>query len=820
MPCRVSSFTLGRWLTMTFFKRFQPHTRKRSTAWVIASLIGSTALMGSFYTSSAWALGQGRGFHADRNTIGKNTGAPITPNDPVTFQANTVDYNNKTGLVTWTGDVQIWQNDHILRADKVTYDRNTNVAAAYGHVAMLEPDGEIMFADYMELGQNMREGIMTKMYARLADNAKLAANGVRRSGGKVNDMSHAVYTACNICVAHPEKAPFWQLRAYDATQDMEHKRIEFQDTYLDFFGIPLFYMPFFSIPDPSVKRSSGFLTPSLAWSSQYLGTYFSIPYYWAIDDESDATFTPLVATRTGPQISVEYRHSFNNGFIRFLGGVAYDTRRQDGFTNGFGNEVGSKSDRGLQGYMFLTSEFSLNENWRYGVNINLATSSNYMRDYRISGYGASYLTSSAYLEGFGEGAYSKVDVQFYQGLNYGNINDSELPYTLPRYTYSYFGQPDDWGGRFSLNTTDFYVYRPTGTSDQRGQLGLNWDRPFENKLGQKWMLTLHLDTTLYHSTKFNEQPNYGAAGGSHVSGRVMPTLALKMNWPFIRQFGDNGTQIIEPIIQLIAAPNTGNSINRYLPNEDSLSYEFSDTTLFNINRYQGTDRLDGGLRANVGLHANWRWDGKIIDALIGESFQQHVQRNRVAFGGNVYDVTDANTGLSRKVSDIVGRIRFVPTSWMNVTARSRFNPHNGKVTFGDGLITAGIPLFSINAGYIWQPNTPYYFYGQRQNNAPPALYYQKTNEITFGASTTIKQNDIETWHASVFGRRRLSGGSAYQNGQSRFVAVGGDVGYSNDCFGLDVLYLKQYTAIGGQSRNSTVLFNLTLKTIGTFGING
>ncbi|QNT79621.1 LPS-assembly protein LptD [Entomobacter blattae] len=796
---------------MQFFPIFKSLWKnKKQHSLLAATIIGGTVLIA--YAKPAQAIGSGQGFRAARNNIGKTNSAPITEKDPVTFQSNTVEYNNKTGIVTWTGDVQIWQNDNIVRADKVTYDRNTNVVAAYGHVAMIEPDGEVLFSDYTELSDNMRQAIMTRMYALLADNGKLAANGMRRTGGKVNDMTRAVYTACNICAEHPENAPFWQLRAYGATQDTEHKNIEFDDAYLDFFGIPAFYFPYFSIPDPSVKRSSGFLIPGIAFSSRYLGMYFTVPYYWAIDDESDATFTPLIATRSGPQITVNYRHRFNDGYINFLGAVAYDTRKQDGFVNGFNEAVGSQSDHGLQGFMFLNAEFSLNEEWRYGINLNLATSANYMRDYRVTGYGGSYLASSAYLEGFGTGSYSKVDVQGYQGLNYGTINDVELPYALPRYTYSYFGQPDALGGRFSFDTTDFYIYRSKGTTDQRGQVSLNWDRPFNNALGQQWMLTMHVESTLYHATHFDEQPNYGPSYGGKTSGFVQPTIALKMNWPFIRRFGANGTQIFEPIVQLIAAPNTGNSLNRYLPNEDSLAYEFTDTTLFALNRFQGTDRQDGGIRANVGIHANWRWDGREIDALVGESFQAHVQKNRIYAGGKTYDITDANSGLSHKASDIVGRVRFVPTDWLNITARSRFDPHSSKVTFGDGLINAGIPLFNVNAGYLWQPNTPYYYYARRVNNVPTSLFFQDTSEITMGVSTQIQQNDIETWHASVFSRRSLA--------RNQFVTVGGSVGYANDCFAFDTLFLKQYTAIGGQNRNFNVLFNLTFKTIGTFGFNG
>ncbi len=78
-----------------------------------------------------------------------------------------------------------------------------------------------------------------------------------------------------------------------------------------------------------------------------------------------------------------------------------------------------------------------------------------MRDFNISGY-SSVLTSTAFIEGFGVGSYSKLDTIAYQGLA-TSITQSKLPYVLPRYQYSYFGEPDALGGRLRFDTEDFNV---------------------------------------------------------------------------------------------------------------------------------------------------------------------------------------------------------------------------------------------------------------------------------------------------------------------------------------------------------------------------
>ncbi|MDG6093815.1 LPS assembly protein LptD [Acetobacter sp. AN02] len=729
------------------------------------------------------------------------TVTPTRNDDPVTFQSDKVDYDDPAGRVTWTGNVQVWQGQRVMRADMMTYDRNTGVLAARGHVAMVQPDGTVVFSSYAEVTGNMRDGIMTKVSTLMAEDARMAANGMRRTGGKINDMSRAVYTACPVCEKDPSRPPFWQFRAWNATQDTEHGRIDFQDAWLEFFGVPVIYMPFFSMPDPSQKRKSGFLIPGITPHDRYMGTYFTIPYYWVIDDSSDLTAQLLIPTKTGPQIGVQYRKEFNFGTLRFRGAVADDRNKNNAYTNVLGQNVGHSSDHGIQGYGFLDWSMTLTKSWRAGASIKLASSADYMRDYRISGYGNDTLNSRVFLEGFGTGAYSRVETQMYQGLNRGVIHDSELPFALPYYQYSFLGQPDAWGGRFGLDTHDFYVYRPDGATDQRGELALHWDRPFRNSLGQKFLLQLRVDSMLYHAKNLNEQPNYYGHQGSAVQGQVQPTIGIKMNWPFLRSFAKgHGSQIFEPIAQIIYSPNTGNSANSLLPNEDSFSYEFTDSTLFSLNRWQGTDRLDSGLRANVGVHGSWVWNGHEVDVLVGQSYQQHIQRNMVPY-----------SGLNHRISDVVGRIRAVPNRFFQFTARGRISPYTGKFNFGDALFSAGVSHFRINGGYVYGPTTPYYYYaeyGRNQNyrnSGPPVAYYEKTNEITGGASTYWRN-----WHASGFARRSLS--------RKEFVSLGGSVGFQNDCFGLDFMYIKQYTMIGGQSRNSSFLVTFTLKSIGSFGV--
>jgi LPS-assembly protein len=700
--------------------------------------------------------------------------AQTSRDQPVSFTSDTVEYDRENSLVIAQGHVEAWQGDHVLRADKVTFDRNTGVAAAKGNVVLLEPDGQVLFADYAELTQDMKNGVLRDMRAILAQNGRMAANGARRTEGEINELSRVVYSTCNLCAKDPTKPPLWQIRALSAVQDLEHKKIEYQDAVLEMYGVPVAYMPYFWHADPSVKRASGLLIPSLGVSS-HIGAFFAQPYYWVLDDQSDATFTPMITSQAGPELTVEYRRRFNNGFLRADGAIGY-------------------LDNSVQATASTTGQFSLNDTWRWGFNAARVSSPDFVRDFHIGsqlGTDPNIVTSQIYVEGFGEGAYSRLDTRVYQAVN-NSIISSKLPLVLPRYEYSYFGTPDAWGGRLSVDPGAFNVVRDAGTNTRRASLTVNWSRPFVGPLGDLWTVTLHDDTIGYDASDFNQQPNFGTHSEANAA-RSLPQAALDFRWPFMRDAGAWGTQLIEPMAEIVVAPQAGDSqLNRY-PNEDSFDLEFTDANLFGFNRFPGIDRLDGGVRANVALHGAWYLGGTTFDGLIGQSYR--TTKN------NLFPEA---SGLHDQVSDVVARASFAPTGWLNLTYRTRLDHSTLATRMADAVASAGVPKFSVSGGYIYTSFNPYTFFDQPP--PPPAgnAFYVPRNEITFGAS-------------SNWGQYRFSGYARRDLQTNQMVAVGADAIYEDECYILDFKFFRRYTSFNGDNGSTTLLIQMTFKTIGQFG---
>jgi LPS-assembly protein len=700
---------------------------------------------------------------------------PASRNQPVTFTADSVEYDRENSLVIAEGHVEAWQNDSVLRADHITFDRNTGVAAAKGNVALLEPGGQVLFADYAELTQDMKNGVLRDMRAILAENGRLAANGARRTEGEINEMSRVVYSTCNLCAKDPTKAPLWQIRALSGVQDLEHKKIEFQDAVMEMYGIPIAYMPYFWTVDPSVKRASGLLIPTIGASS-HLGAFFAQPYYWVIDDQSDATFTPMMTTQTGPQLSANYRRRFNSGYLSLDGSVGY-------------------LDHSAQATIYARGQFNVNDTWRWGFNIARASSADYVRDFQIGtnqiGGSPTLLASQIYGEGFGQGAYSRFDIRFYQTLN-DVVVSNKLPLVLPRYQYSYFGQPDALGGRLSIDTGAFNVMRTDGTDTRRANLTVNWSRPFVGVLGDLWKVSLHTDAIAYDASSFNAQPNFGPRSQVNTA-RAQPQAALDFRWPLMRDSGAWGTQIIEPMVQIVVGPQVGDNQNTKYPNEDSLDLEFTDANLFGFNRYPGVDRLDGGVRANVALHGTWYLGGTTFDGLVGQSYRT-----------NVDNQFPEASGLHDQISDVVARASLAPTSWLNLTYRTRLDHKDLATRMADALATVGVPRFSFTAGYIYTTDNPYTFFDQPPPPPAGSPFFNPRNEVTVGVS-------------SRWGNYRFNGFARRDLQSNQMVAVGGDAIYEDECYILDFRLYRRYTSYNGDHGATTGLVQMTFKTIGQFG---
>ncbi len=697
-------------------------------------------------------------------------GAAPAQDQPVTFTAEEVEYDQNRALVTARGRVEAWQGNRVLRADEFTYDRNTGVATARGNVQLIEADGQVIFAESVELRNEFKDGVLEGLRGLLAQNGRVAAAGARRTDGNFFDLSRVVYSACDPCQSDPLAPPIWQLRARTATLDQNARQVRYRDAVVEFAGIPTFWTPYLQHPSASAPRQSGFLSPTFG-VTDYLGGFVETPYYWAIDESQDLLLRPMIATNNLPNLGLEYRRSFNFGDIAAEGSLGYLNGRED-------------TPEGAAGHIFSRGRFSLDENWRAGFNYNWATSEDYLRIYR---YGARrLLDQNAYAEGFwGTNVYARVDGRAYQGLRETD-NNSQIPYVLPNTYLDWQSRPDSLGGTLTLDTWNFAVFRDQGTSTQRGSTRIAYNLPMNDGAGGLWTIRAQSDLSAYAYTGLAEAPNFSTTANDGSIGTANIRAALDWRMPFIRPAGAYGHQVIEPRVQVVTGPLTGNQSS--VPNEDSIDLEFTDANLFNLNRFAGRDRQEGGTRVDYALRSAWYFpNGGMLEGLAGASYR--IQND----GGPFY----ATSGLVNRASDYVARARLMPVTWLEFLGRGRFAQEDGAARFMDLSSTVSLGSgTSLTGGYLYTPSVPY------------LTPEQDRNEIALGFNQRIGN-----WRFGAFAR--------YDIEINRPVVITASAGYEDECFLFEARFLKRFAE--DPSTNSlypastVLLFRVGLKTIGDVG---
>ena len=168
------------------------------------------------------------------------------------------------------------------------------------------------------------------------------------------DLSKGVFT---VCKKRDGKCPPWTLKAKKISHDKVKKTIYYEHATLKLYDIPIFYFPKFFHPDPTVKRQSGFLAPFFT-NSTTVGTGFALPYYWAINNDKDLTFTPKIYTKENALFLNEYRQAFRNGFLTL------DTS----YTQGYKNTSSTKTD-GSRNHIFADLNLDFNQDESYQSNL-------------------------------------------------------------------------------------------------------------------------------------------------------------------------------------------------------------------------------------------------------------------------------------------------------------------------------------------------------------------------------------------------------------------------------------------------------------------
>jgi len=547
------------------------------------------------------------------------------------MEAEKLGYDRTHGVVVAMGKVEVVQGEYVLFAEKITYSQQTNVVKAEGNISLMQPDGNVMFADEMELKDDLKQGVINDIKLRMKDNAAFAAREARRISETKTELTKAVFSPCKVCTNDDgtDTTPLWQLKADKVTIDEDEEEISYRNARMEVLGVPVLYSPYFAHATPGASSKSGFLVPEYESSSQ-LGTAARIPYYFALSPTMDATLTPRFTSQEGPILEGEYRLRTDNGYFEFNGSATYPSSRDSE-----GTEI---AGRDFRGHLFARGQNKIDEKWRWGFDIEHSSDDTYLERY---GYGnQDLLTSSIDVERLDDRDYFRIRAIGFQGLEEDDDPDT-TPLIVPAIDTHIESKALALNSRFYLDQNALFLTRKQGAETARLSLTGGYRVPYTTDGGHTFEANASVRADAYSITERDEASSTGEPSEDTV--RAVPQLAMSWRYPLVKQIKD-ASLVIEPHAKLIVSSNGNNP--GVISNEDSLINEFSAMNLFSTDRYAGLDLVENGTRGIYGVRTQYQTSSNhYVNLMLGQEIQ--------LAGDRIYPSNIEGTGDQ---SDFVGQL--------------------------------------------------------------------------------------------------------------------------------------------------------------------
>lgn len=591
------------------------------------------------------------------------------------FEANSLEYDQDSDTVRASGDVILRSGDQSLRADEVTWNRLTGEIIATGTVRMVDADGNQIFTDQVSLTDELEAGAMSNLLLAFRQGARIAAvEATREEDGDIG-LTRAAYTSCSVLDADGcARSPSWRITAERVWYDSETAQIRFTEAYLELFGARILPLPGLTVRADG-RASTGFFVPDIGLTASN-GIEISDSYYIRLAENRDLTLTGYVYTGAAPMVSARYRQLTENGAFQATGYATYSSRIPL-------NATTPTEENNFRGYLAANGRFQLDENWTASGSIRVASDRTFLRRYDISR--EDRIRSVIELERIDDNSYVSIAGWATQALLV-STDQGEVPLALPLIDARYRLEDPVLGGQVELQANTLAITRAEGQDTQRAFARAQWDLRRITPWGQEITFTGLVRGDVYHSdgNLLTTNPSYRGEGGWQARGIAI--AAVDVQWPLIGGFLE-GTQILTPRVQLVAAPEIR---NLDIPNEDARAIDLEDSNLFALNRFPGYDRVEGGVRLTYGVDWQANFPGWRVSSSIGQSYRLTDEPTLFPDG----------TGLNEQFSDFVGRTEVRYNDFLKFSHRFRLDKDNFAVRRNEVDATVGSDSTYVELGYL------------------------------------------------------------------------------------------------------------------------
>jgi LPS-assembly protein len=743
-----------------------------------------------------------RGPRPPRATMVRPTPVPdnLKPGE-LYMEADEVIRDDEHKTTTAQGNVEMRYEGRTVRADKIIYQEGQEgrqgTIRATGHVTVFNTDGSVEFADQLLVDDKMQAGVAAGFSARAPfrdpepGEMKVAAATVVRRSETIQELNQAIYTPCPICAGDHPRTPSWSISADHIVQDKKRRIIYYRNARVRVFGVPILYFPVFWHADPSADRSSGLLAPKLQ-ASDRRGFSYEQPYLWVISPSADLVVSPQINSKVNPFLNLRFRERFYSGDIEARVGYTHDKD-----FDGSGNKFGSDTNRS---YILARGGFQVNDYWRWGFTAERTSDPLIFDKYQIGNVYLSRgpyvaddqrLISQLYAARQDSTSYFSAAAFTIQGLRVGD-NTRTFPIVAPL-VESRFDLPQEvLGGRVRFNASTVALTRDQspdqpqlnlpGLDSRRATTEVDWRSSFTSPAGLRIEPFVQARFDAYSLGDVLTGVDRQTRSDSQLRG--LGVAGADITYPFYRRWRDS-TIVLEPVVQIALSPKahqivvghdaSGNPV--YL-NEDSVAFEFDETTLFRANKFPGYDLYEDGARLNVGGRAAVLWDdGRRANFLIGRSLR--ADKNTVF---------SPSSGLQSTASDWIVAADAQPLRGLSFFARARLD--------GDTLDAHRLEG-GLNVANKWGSGYVRYLKDDQGINGVPL------ENLDLGGDIRVTKN----WGITLYGNRDLL--------QNAWVIRDVGVYYRDDCARVDVVYRREDTVQGRLGPTDSIALRLTLATLGS-----
>jgi LPS-assembly protein len=682
--------------------------------------------------------------------------------EQATLVANSLRIESGDRLVA-EGSVEVFFKGRKLVARRLTFDRAADRLLIEGPITLSDGEGTVILASQADLKADLSEGILRSARVVMDQQLQLAAAEVFRVNGRYTAMTKVIASSCKVCAASP--TPLWEIRAKRVVHDQEARQIFFDNASFRLAGLPVFYIPRLRMPDPSLKRASGFLMPSLH-SSSTLGFGIRQPYFLTLGKSRDLTITPFLTTKGARLVELRYRQAFRAGDVTVAGTVANDALLPGQ----------------LRGHLTADGRFELPQEFVLTFHGETVTDEAFLLDYGLSSQDR--LDSRIEINRTRRNEHVSARLIGIQTLRAGEPSDT-LASQVGDLTWQRRFSLGPLGGQGGLRFQAHNHWRSSISGVDPDGDGLSEGRDvLRARLRADWRREWIATNGLVFGVLGEAAADFYSVGDDLAFGgaesRTHTALAAELRWPLIKASADGVTQLIEPVVQLVWAPTSTES----LYNEDSRLVEFDQGNLFALNRFPGTDAVERGIRANIGLnYLRKNPDGWSIGATVG----------RVLRANDLGQFT-SGSGLNGYQSDWLAAFQLVHPDGVGLTNRVLMDDDLSP-TKVELLFSLDQDRYGLEAGYLFH----------RADSAEGRTI--DTNEITLDGRFDLGSSG---WTANLSNRYDLEADRASK------AAIG--LGFHNECLSVDLSLSRRFTS--STSVRPTTDFSLSLELLGFGGGKG